>query len=175
MLSGFSVLAAALASCGPAIVSPSRLALDFLDLARHDRRRAGWRIVLGYRVGPAGHGQVAAAWAAFLLTGWLVACCCGQQRRGVGLDWPANAFPARRGSGADTGVDRGRAREQHPLVDLRLLSSVRSGRPPVGLAFGFGMLGSFLLIPQLLECLRDRIGFGQSITTAGLFLLPGAV
>ena len=69
------------------------------------------------------------------------------------------------------------ATKRYPLVDLRQLA-----RRPIwttdlsAVAFGFGMFGSFLLIPQLLELPTGTgFGFGQSITTAGLFLLPGAL
>jgi MFS family permease len=68
-------------------------------------------------------------------------------------------------------------RSPRPLVDLRLLL-----RRPVwaadlsALAFGFGMFGSFLLVPALLEAPAGTgYGFGQSVTAAGLFLLPGSL
>jgi MFS family permease len=46
----------------------------------------------------------------------------------------------------------------------------------VGLTFGFAMLGSFLLIPQLLQLpVATGHGFGLSVSEAGLYLLPSSV
>lgn len=62
----------------------------------------------------------------------------------------------------------------HPLVDMRMLR-IRGVWAPniVGLAFGFVLFGSFLLIPQLLELpVATGYGFGKTVTQAGLFLLP---
>jgi MFS family permease len=62
----------------------------------------------------------------------------------------------------------------HPLVDMRMLR-IRGVWAPniVGLAFGFVLFGSFLLIPQLLElAAATGYGFGKTVTRAGLFLLP---
>jgi MFS family permease len=68
-------------------------------------------------------------------------------------------------------------RSPRPLVDLHMLL-----RRPVwaadlsAVAFGFGMFGAFLLVPALLEApTSPGYGFGQSVTTAGLFLLPGSL
>jgi hypothetical protein len=61
-----------------------------------------------------------------------------------------------------------------PLVDMRMLR-IRGVWAPnvVGLAFGFVLFGSFLLIPQLLELpAATGYGFGKDVTQAGLFLLP---
>jgi MFS family permease len=116
--------------------------------------------------------------AAFLLTGWLVSLLLAVSN---GTEWGWTGLPtlallavAAVLAAAWIAVE---ARERYPLVDLRLLV-----RQPIwttdlsALAFGFGMFGSFLLIPQLLELPPGTgYGFGQSITTAGLFLLPGAV
>jgi MFS family permease len=116
--------------------------------------------------------------AAFLLTGWLV-CLLLAVSNGAEWGWTslptasllaAAAVLAAAWIGAET-------REPYPLVDLRQLV-----RRPIwttdlsALAFGFGLFGSFLLIPQLLELpSATGYGFGKSITTAGLFLVPGAV
>jgi MFS family permease len=43
----------------------------------------------------------------------------------------------------------------------------------VGLAFGFAMFGTFLLIPTLLQLpAATGYGFGKSVSQSGLFLLP---
>jgi EmrB/QacA subfamily drug resistance transporter len=68
-------------------------------------------------------------------------------------------------------------RTPQPLADVALLA-----RPPVlmtnlaTLAVGFGMFGSFILIPQLAEAPESTgYGFGLSATGAGLLMLPGAL
>jgi EmrB/QacA subfamily drug resistance transporter len=68
-------------------------------------------------------------------------------------------------------------RTPQPLADVELL-----GRPPVlmtnlaTLLVGFGMFGSFILIPQLAEAPESTgYGFGLSATGAGLLMLPGAL
>ena len=68
-------------------------------------------------------------------------------------------------------------RTTQPLADVRLLA-----RPPVlmtnlaTLLVGFGMFGSFILIPQLAEAPESTgYGFGLSATGAGLLMLPGAL
>ena len=61
-----------------------------------------------------------------------------------------------------------------PLVDMRMMR-----RRPVlttnltALLIGFGMFGSFIIIPQLVQLPESTgFGFGASVTEAGLFLLP---
>jgi EmrB/QacA subfamily drug resistance transporter len=68
-------------------------------------------------------------------------------------------------------------RTVQPLADVALL-----GRPPVlmtniaTLLVGFGMFGSFILIPQLAEAPESTgYGFGLDATGAGLLMLPGAL
>jgi len=68
-------------------------------------------------------------------------------------------------------------RVPQPLADIPTLI-----KPPVLLTnvatlfVGFGMFGSFLLIPQLAELPESTgFGFGLGATGAGLLLLPGAV
>jgi EmrB/QacA subfamily drug resistance transporter len=68
-------------------------------------------------------------------------------------------------------------RTEQPLADIPTLL-----KPPVLLTniatlfVGFGMFGSFLLIPQLAELPESTgFGFGLGATGAGLLLLPGAV
>ena len=67
-------------------------------------------------------------------------------------------------------------RTPEPLADIETLST-----PPVlmtnvaTLFVGFGMFGSFLLIPQLAESPESTgYGFGLDATGAGLLMLPGA-
>jgi MFS family permease len=65
-------------------------------------------------------------------------------------------------------------RVREPLVDVRLFR-IRGvwATNLVGLTFGFGMFGVFLLLPLLLELpAATGYGFGKSVSTAGLFLLP---
>jgi EmrB/QacA subfamily drug resistance transporter len=68
-------------------------------------------------------------------------------------------------------------RTEQPLADVELLA-----RPPVlmtniaTLLVGFGMFGSFILIPQLAESPESTgYGFGLDATGAGLLMLPGAL
>jgi EmrB/QacA subfamily drug resistance transporter len=63
-------------------------------------------------------------------------------------------------------------RVREPLVDMRLMAQRGVWTTnAVGLAFGFAMFGTFLLIPTLLE-MPVGYGFGKSVSDAGLFLLP---
>jgi EmrB/QacA subfamily drug resistance transporter len=68
-------------------------------------------------------------------------------------------------------------RTEMPLADIPTLS-----RPPVlmtnvaTLLTGFGMFGSFILIPQLAEASTSTgYGFGASATEAGLLMVPGSL
>jgi MFS family permease len=68
-------------------------------------------------------------------------------------------------------------RTAEPLVDVRALVA-----PPVlmtnvtTLLIGFGMFGSFILIPQLASTpAASGYGFGLDATGAGLLLLPGSI
>jgi MFS family permease len=68
-------------------------------------------------------------------------------------------------------------RTDDPLADIPTLT-----RPPVlmtniaTLLTGFGMFGSFILIPQLAEAPASTgYGFGASATEAGLLMVPGSV
>jgi predicted MFS family arabinose efflux permease len=68
-------------------------------------------------------------------------------------------------------------RVREPLINMRLIA-VRGVWTTnlVGLTFGFAMYGSFLLIPTLLELpAATGYGFGKSVSTAGLFLLPSTL
>jgi EmrB/QacA subfamily drug resistance transporter len=68
-------------------------------------------------------------------------------------------------------------RTDEPLADIPTLA-----RPPVlmtnitTLLVGFGMFGSFILIPQLAEAPESTgYGFGAGATQAGLIMLPGSL
>ena len=68
-------------------------------------------------------------------------------------------------------------RVREPLVDMRMLRLRGVWTTNVtGLMVGFGMFGSFLLVPQLVQMPEAAgFGFGASVTQAGLFLLPSSV
>ena len=108
--------------------------------------------------------------AALLLTGWLVTLLLAV---GNGAEWGWTGLPTLSLLTAAVvlaaaWVAAG-ARGRHPLVDLRLLvlRPIWATDLPA-LAFGFGMFGGFLLIPQLLVLpSATGYGFGQSITTTG--------
>jgi MFS family permease len=68
-------------------------------------------------------------------------------------------------------------RTAEPLADVKTLAA-----PPVLMTniatvlVGFGMFGSYVLIPQLAEASTSTgYGFGLSATSAGLLMLPGAL
>jgi EmrB/QacA subfamily drug resistance transporter len=69
------------------------------------------------------------------------------------------------------------SRVRDPLVDMRMMR--RRGVWTTNLTamlVGFGMFGSFILIPQFVqEPLRSGYGFGADVTAAGLFLLPSTI
>jgi EmrB/QacA subfamily drug resistance transporter len=67
-------------------------------------------------------------------------------------------------------------RHPEPLVDMRMMQ-----RRPVfttnlaAFLIGFGMFGSYILIPQFVQVPAEAgFGFGSSVTGAGLFMLPSA-
>jgi MFS family permease len=61
-----------------------------------------------------------------------------------------------------------------PLVDMNMLRRRAVLTPNLtAVLMGFGMFGSFILIPQLVQQPASTgYGFGASVTEAGLFLLP---
>jgi MFS family permease len=67
-------------------------------------------------------------------------------------------------------------RVPQPLVDMRMMRLRGVWTTNItALMVGFGMFGSFLLVPQLAELPpSDGFGFGASVTEAGLFLLPSS-
>ncbi len=64
-----------------------------------------------------------------------------------------------------------------PLIDVRLLAIPAVWWPNLTAAlFGFGMFGAFTLVPAFVELPRSTgIGFGFSITAAGLLVVPATV
>lgn len=69
------------------------------------------------------------------------------------------------------------ARTPSPLADVRTLAMPSVAMTNLATTFvGFGMFGSFLLIPQLAESpVSTGFGFGLGATGAGLLMLPGSV
>ncbi len=67
-------------------------------------------------------------------------------------------------------------RVTEPLVDMRMMRLRGVWTTNVtALMVGFGMFGSFLLVPQLVQMpVAAGFGFGASVTQAGLFLLPSS-
>jgi EmrB/QacA subfamily drug resistance transporter len=67
-------------------------------------------------------------------------------------------------------------RVPQPLVDMRMMRLRGVWTTNVtALMVGFGMFGSFLLVPKLVEMPASAgFGFGASVTEAGLYLLPSA-
>jgi EmrB/QacA subfamily drug resistance transporter len=65
-------------------------------------------------------------------------------------------------------------RVREPLIDMRLMK-VRGvwATNLVALILGFGMFGTFLLVPTLLQLpAATGFGFGKTVSESGLFLLP---
>ncbi len=67
-------------------------------------------------------------------------------------------------------------RVPQPLVDMRMMRLRGVWTTNVtALMVGFGMFGSFLLVPQFVEMPPSAgFGFGATVTQAGLYLLPSA-
>jgi EmrB/QacA subfamily drug resistance transporter len=67
-------------------------------------------------------------------------------------------------------------RVREPLVDMRMMRERAVLTTNLtALLVGFGMFGSFILIPQFVQTSPEAgFGFGASVTEAGLFLLPSA-
>ncbi len=68
-------------------------------------------------------------------------------------------------------------RTESPLADVTLLAKPAVAMTNLATLFiGFGMFGSFILIPQLVEAPEAAgYGFGLSATQAGLVMLPAAL
>jgi EmrB/QacA subfamily drug resistance transporter len=68
-------------------------------------------------------------------------------------------------------------RSREPLVDMRMMA-IRGVWTTNAVAFliGIGMYSSFILLPELVQEPKSTgYGFGASVTTAGLFLLPSTI
>lgn len=68
-------------------------------------------------------------------------------------------------------------RQPEPLVDIAMMRR-RAVATTNATAFlvGFGMFGSYILIPQFVQVPPEAgFGFGASVTEAGLFMLPSAL
>src|SRR3954463_80163 len=68
-------------------------------------------------------------------------------------------------------------RSREPLVDMRMMA-IRGVWTTNAVAFliGVGMYSSFILLPELVQEPKSTgYGFGASVTTAGLFLLPATI
>jgi EmrB/QacA subfamily drug resistance transporter len=68
-------------------------------------------------------------------------------------------------------------RQPQPLVDIAMMRDRQVAATNVtALLVGFGMFGSFILIPQLVQLPESTgFGFGATATQAGLFLLPSSI
>ncbi|MGH2946452.1 MAG: MFS transporter [Solirubrobacteraceae bacterium] len=67
-------------------------------------------------------------------------------------------------------------RVPQPMVDMRMMRLRGVWTTNLtGLMVGFGMFGSFLLVPQLVQMPEAAgFGFGATVTQAGLFLVPSS-
>jgi MFS family permease len=68
-------------------------------------------------------------------------------------------------------------RSRAPLVDMRMMRARPVWTTNVAsVLVGYGMFSSFVLVPQFVETpAHAGFGFGASVTTAGLFMLPSTV
>ena len=69
-------------------------------------------------------------------------------------------------------------RVPQPLVDMRMMAERGVWTTNLtGLLVGFGMFGSFILIPRFVQVdpATSGFGFGATVTEAGLFMLPSAL
>lgn len=110
-----------------------------------------------------------------LLSGWLVALLVGVSE-GYAWGWTSLRVLALIVAAAALCVAwvAAEARSPHPLVDMQMMRqrSVWTTNLTAAL-FGFGMFGSFILVPALVELpTSSGVGFGASVTQAGLYLLP---
>jgi EmrB/QacA subfamily drug resistance transporter len=69
------------------------------------------------------------------------------------------------------------SRSAAPLVDMRMMRERAVWTTNLtAFLFGFGMFGSFVVIPALVELpATDGVGFGASVTQAGLYLVPSTI
>lgn len=115
---------------------------------------------------------------AFLLSGWLVSLLYGISRASD-WGWTSPEFLGLMGLAAALAAlwARVELRADEPLIDMRMLQQRGIWTTNLtGLLLGFGMFGSFILIPQLAQMPESTgYGFGASVTQSGLFMLPTTV
>ena len=112
---------------------------------------------------------------ALLLSGWLIALLVGVSE-GPAWGWSSPRVLGLFAAGIVLLVVwvRAESRIVNPLVDMTMMR-VRAVWTTnlAAFVFGFGMLSSFILVPQFVELPTSTgFGFGASVTKAGLFLLP---
>jgi EmrB/QacA subfamily drug resistance transporter len=110
-----------------------------------------------------------------LLSGWLVALLVGVSE-GHAWGWTSVRVLGLLGAAVALCVAwvAAELRSVHPLVDMQMMRqrSVWTTNLTAAL-FGFGMFGSFILVPALVQLPASTgVGFGASVTQAGLYLLP---
>jgi EmrB/QacA subfamily drug resistance transporter len=110
-----------------------------------------------------------------LLSTWLVALLVGVSE---GHAWGWTSLPVLGlfsvAAAFFAGWVTAEARSAHPLVDMQMMRqrSVWTTNLTAFL-FGFGMFGSFILVPALVQLPASTgVGFGASVTQAGLYLMP---
>lgn len=115
---------------------------------------------------------------AFLLSGWLVSLLYGISRASD-WGWTSPEFLGLMALAAVLAAlwARVELRADEPLIDMRMLQQRGVWTTNLtGLLLGFGMFGSFILIPQLAQLPQATgYGFGASVTQSGLFMLPTTV
>ena len=113
-----------------------------------------------------------------LLSGWLVALLVGVSE-GHRWGWTSGRVAGLFAAAAALAAAwvRAEAGASDPLVDMRMMRRRAVWTTNLSaFLFGFGMFGLFILVPGLVELPKSGgIGFGASVTGAGLFLLPSTV
>jgi len=118
-------------------------------------------------------------WAgAVLLTAWLVALLVGVSE-GPTWGWTSARVLGLFAVAAVLLVLWARAEQliEAPLVDMGMMRLHAVWTTNLtGLLLGFGMYSSFILIPEFVELpASGGVGFGSSVTQAGIFLLPATL
>jgi MFS family permease len=113
-----------------------------------------------------------------LLSGWLVALLVGVSEGGA-WGWTSGRVL---GLFALAVVLAGawvtaETRSREPLVDMRMMRRRTVWTTNLtAFLFGFGMFGLFILVPALVELsAADGVGFGASVTQAGIYLVPSTL
>jgi EmrB/QacA subfamily drug resistance transporter len=118
-------------------------------------------------------------WAgAVLLTGWLVTLLLGVSE-GPAWGWGSAGVLGLFAVAAVLVVLWARAEQliEAPLVDMQMLRLHTVWTTNLtGLLLGAGMYSSFVLIPEFVELpVSGGVGYGSSVTQAGVFLLPSTL